>query len=245
VPKGIESQIFAIGGGELHTRETFEIDRLIATTTGRNRPWALCVTAATGDTPAACDGFGYVYGDSLRCRTDYLRLLKGEPGGDDFQRKIARSEIIYVSDGDPKLLLDTLARFEVAKALREAYARGVILCGVGAGAVCWGRAVLGENGLEGIGIADFSLGVRSSAEDRERIQEQVSKGTDTGLVMDRLAVLHIRGSEYRILSPEPQLGVRRFMPGGKADAAELLGAEVQFRPLDQLSPDAPSLSGSR
>lgn len=245
VPKGIESQIFAIGGGELHTRETFEIDRLIATTSGRNRPWALCVTAAAGDTPAACDGFGYIYGDALRCRTDYLRLLKGEPGGDDFERKIARSEIIYFSDGDVKLLIDTLGKFRVAEALREAYARGVILCGVGAGAVCWGHEVLGEEGLEGLGLLDFGLGVSTCIENLDPVQDQVNRDGHTGLVLDRLAVLHVRGTDYRVISPDAHLGVRRFTPGGRADATEVLGAEVQFRPIEQLAAGARDLSGSR
>lgn|GEM_PF-4114746 len=233
VPKGIVSQIFAIGGGELQTRETFETDRLIAATTGRNRPWSLCVTAASGDEPSVCEGFGYVYGDSLRCRTDYLRLLKGEPGGDDYVRKIARSEIIYFADGDVRLLVETVKKFGVVDELRKAYERGVILCGVGAGAVCWGNAILGEDSLEGLGFIEANMG-SSVTTTAQTMQKSVDKLGEPGILLDRLAVLHVKGSDYRVIAPDEAHRIRRFSPAGAPEEAKTVAVDQQFQPLASL-----------
>lgn len=181
-----------------------------------------------------CEGFGYVYGDSLRCRTDYLRLLKGEPGGDDYVRKIARSEIIYFADGDPRLLAETLKKFGVDEELRKAYERGVVLCGVGAGAVCWAKTVLAAEPFDGLGFIDVAMGtaVATTAQDA---QVAVGKIGEPGILLDRLAVLHVKGSDYRAITPDEAHRIRRFVPGGTPEDAGTLIADSQYRPIASLT----------
>src|ERR1041385_6426493 len=92
----LESQVFAIGGGDLHARETFAIDTLATEAVGRSRPWALCITAASGDAPASASAFGDIYGDTLKCRTDFLRLTKvGDETDEMITRKLNRAELLY------------------------------------------------------------------------------------------------------------------------------------------------------
>lgn len=222
-------------------RETFEIDKFIVEVTGRSRPWTLCITAAAEDDPAACDAFGYIYGDSLRCRTDYLRLLKGDANGDDFIRKIARSEIIYFSNGDAELLVNTLRRYGVDEELRKAYARGVIFCGVGAGATCWGKQIAKKTPAEGLNYVDFVLGVNGEI-DALGFSATVNQIGEPGLLLDSLNVLHVRGDEYRVFSPGASAKVRKFLPGNELNEGELITSDTLFRPLSELTQPAAAVA---
>lgn len=237
VPQGIVSQVIAIGGGDLVTRETYEFDQLIASSSGRARPWTLCIAAAANDTPEACNAFGNIYGDGLRCRTDYLRVLKGEPGGDDFQRKIARNEVFYFSDGDLSLLMEAIEKFELAPYLQEAYDRGAIFGGVGAGAAALGLlGFTGEKGVAvpGLGVAPVGIGCLSegmsyNAKDASTSFKDQAK--NPGFVLGHMTALNILGSDYRILSQQPNGSANCIVGGQSVEIA----SSVDYAPLHSLS----------
>ncbi len=210
-PEGITRQIFAIGGGDLQTRETYDIDKQVVESSGRTRPWTLCITAAANDSPEACDSFGNIYGDSLRCRTDYLRVIKGEPGGDDFQRKINRSEVFYFSDGDLALLMDTLTKNGVLPILKAAFARGAVFAGSGAGAACLGQyGMTGTSGVQnGIGVVDFGI----CALGQSKVKDEVlgSAAADhkkPAIVLASLTAVHVVENSYRIIGSTEKLSAR-------------------------------------
>jgi len=232
-PRRIVSQIVAIGGGDLHSRETYDIDRHIVEAVERNRPWALCVSAASGDDKKVSEAFGDIYGDTLRCRTDFLRLIQGDANGDDFVRKIARSEIIYFADGDPSLLVHTLHRWGVVDCLKNAYRNGVVLCGVGAGAVCWAQSIFAADPLEGLGFLDFNMAVGNLGSTQD-IQRAVDMTGHPCILLDDRTAIHIRGSHYRIIAPNKAHETRRLWPNGQSRPEDILPADSRFRPLADL-----------
>lgn len=207
VPEGITSQIFAVGGGELVTRETFDFDKLVVEASGRSRPWSLCITAASNDDPETCNAFGNVYGDALRCRTDYLRIFKGEPDGDDYKRKIARNEIFYFSDGDARQLADALSQFEIAQTLREAYQRGAIFCGVGAGAAVLGVFGIEPDGdiLQGLGLEDIGIGYVSERLDASSAQlDNAAHQNFPTVILPYMTALNVTENRFRIIGNRPE-----------------------------------------
>ncbi len=234
-PEGITSQIFAIGGGDLVTRETYEFDQLIVAASGRARPWTLCITAASSDSPDACNAFGNIYGDSLRCRTDYLRVIKGEPHGDDYQRKISRNEIFYFSDGDLSTLMENLSQYDILDELRKAYRRGAVFCGVGAGAAALGKIGFVNDGklCDAIGVVD--LGIGTVAEGKSMLvteaESKFGKQDCPGFVLDYMTALHVKESAYRIITPSSK-GVAYSVVNG---SAQEIASSLEFADLEALT----------
>lgn len=233
-PEGIPSQIFAIGGGELITRETFRIDNLIVNASGRARPWTICIPAASYDSPDVCQAFGTIYGDALKCRTDYLRLIKGEPGGDDFRRKIGRNEIFYFPDGELDVLMEAMERHGVVDELRAAYARGAIFCGVGAGGAALGKIGFKGNSKPkaGLGLGQVGIGCLpekmklSNAEVGEKFKESFPS-----FVLDYMTTLHVDGDKYRLLTESPK-GTARVVVRGEVTEIQ---SRIEFESLAHLS----------
>jgi hypothetical protein len=243
IPEGITSQIFAIGGGELVTRETYEIDKLIVQASGRSRPWTLCITAAANDSPEACDAFGNIYGDSLRCRTDYLRLLKGEPGGDDYKRKIARNEIFYFSDGDLETLMNAIADHGIADDLRTAYNRGAVFCGVGAGAAALGKLGFAVKSADkptvanGIGVVEVGIGCFGEGQ-TGRTSDAVEAFAGQSVpcfVLEHMTTLHVVEHDYRILAGDK--GGAVCVAGGQVRE---VASAVDFERIESLAATAPA-----
>lgn len=237
VPQGITSQVIAIGGGELVTRETYEFDQLIVSSSGRARPWTLCIPAAAEDSRDTCGAFGNIYGDGLRCRTDYLRVLKGEPGGDDFQRKIVRNEVFYFTDGDLETLMNAIHKYEIAPYLQEAYDRGAIFGGVGAGAAALG--LLGFSGqksstVEGLGVVNASIGCwpeGTKFKASDAVSAFAAKPKSPGFVLGHMTALNIKGNDFRILS-NSSAGTTHCVVNGDVVQVQ---SSVDYASLDSLS----------
>lgn len=240
VPQGITSQVFAIGGGELVTRETYEFDQLIVSSSGRARPWTLCIPAAAEDSRDTCGAFGNIYGDGLRCRTDYLRVLKGEPGGDDFQRKIVRNEVFYFTDGDLDTLMNAIHKFEIAPYLQEAYDRGAIFGGVGAGAAALGLLGFGgEKGspVEGLGVVNVNIGTLPEGKKfkaGDAVSAFSAKPKVPGFVLGHMMALNVKGNDFRILSNQPKGTVNCVVNGEVLEVQ----SSVDYAGLDTLSKGA-------
>jgi len=203
-PRKVLSQIFAIGGGDLAARETFPFDKMVVEATGRVRPWALCIPTAAQDDPEVCQAFGHVYGDTLRCRTDYLRLFRGEKGGDSFQRKLARNEIFYFCDGDADKLYDTITQFNLVDGLKAAYDRGAIFCGLGVGAAFLGSAGILPSST-GLGLTDFQIGCVKEGQCAREFCDSLRPGQadPSCVILEYMTMLNVRQQQYRLFSPLP------------------------------------------
>ena len=129
--------IVAIGGGSIRRMETEPIDREIIRLTGMTRPHALFIPTASSDSDVYCRHFERAYRDRLGCSTDILRLLGSTPDPVIVAEKIDRADIVYVGGGNTLMMMRRWRRLGVDARLRAAWARGAVLCGVSAGAICW------------------------------------------------------------------------------------------------------------
>ena len=129
--------IVAIGGGSIRRLETEPLDREIIRLTGMARPHALFIPTASSDSDVYCRHFERVYRDRLGCSTDVLRLLGPTPDPAIVAEKIDHADIVYVGGGNTLMMMRRWRRLGVDALLRAAWARGVVLCGVSAGAICW------------------------------------------------------------------------------------------------------------
>ncbi len=137
--------IVAIGGGELKDLATFEIDRAIVGLTNKTHPHALFIPTASGDADSYWQTFQAVYGATLGCSTDVLWLLKEQLTPNDIEDKILSADLIYVGGGNTLSMMKRWRRLGVDTILNRAYAKGIVLSGISAGAICWFKYGLGES----------------------------------------------------------------------------------------------------
>ena len=133
------SRIVAIGGGGMVEGENLSIDERIVELTGVDRPRALFVGTASGDDPQKAAEFQRHYGERLGCHTDTLTLLRDRPPADGIARKFAWADLIYTGGGNSLRMLKLWRRLGIDHFFQSARARGCVLAGTSAGALCWFR----------------------------------------------------------------------------------------------------------
>ena len=137
----IVKRIIAIGGGELKSKETLEIDRYIATLAreraGENRPYGLFIGTASHDSMPYFNSFRKTYTSVFDIKADVALTVYGEMDLEKIKGKFEKADFIYVGGGDTLYMLKRWQEFGLFDLIRDAYERGVIICGLSAGAICW------------------------------------------------------------------------------------------------------------
>ncbi len=133
--------IIAIGGGELREKQTSEIDRQISGLVKKKcegrRPTALFVGTASHDSMPYYNSFHKTYTGLFGLKTDCALTVYGEMNYEKIEEKFQKADMIYVGGGDTLFMLDSWEKSGIKKLILDAYDRGVIICGLSAGAICW------------------------------------------------------------------------------------------------------------
>ena len=128
-------KIVAVGGGDWQNLETLEIDREIKKLAEEPEK-ALLIPTAKEDSEEYQENFEKLYGEELGLETDSL-LLYSDPSEKEVREKIQSGDIIYVSGGNTKAMMEKWKETGVDDLLREAYENGTVMSGLSAGAICW------------------------------------------------------------------------------------------------------------
>ena len=141
-------RLICIGGGELKDRETLEIDRYIADeakkAAGDRRACGLFIPTASHDCMPYYNTFHKVYTGLFGVKTDVALTVNREVDSEKLRGKIAKADFIYVGGGDTVFMLQHWQKTGMTKLLRDAYERGVLLCGLSAGAICWFETIYSD-----------------------------------------------------------------------------------------------------
>ena len=134
-------KIVAIGGGELRERTTLKIDEYLAglakTHAGEKRACALFIPTASHDFMPYYNTFHKVYTGVFDIKTDVALTVFKEVDLEKMKGKFEKADLIYVGGGDTVFMLDSWKQSGLLDLIKDAYARGVILAGLSAGAICW------------------------------------------------------------------------------------------------------------
>ncbi len=137
----VNKRIIAIGGGELKSKETLEIDRYIASLArehaGEKRPYGLFIGTASHDSMPYFNSFRKTYTSVFDIKADVALTVYGEMNIEKIKEKFEKADFIYVGGGDTLYMLGRWKDFGLLELVRNAYERGVIICGLSAGAICW------------------------------------------------------------------------------------------------------------
>ena len=131
-------KLMLIGGGDnghgTTAYETKEIDEEIVKMTNKNNPTFLFIGLASSFSDSYYDIMKEIY-KNLGCKTTYLKKKNIINNPDIVKNKITEADIIYMSGGDTKKLVDTLKEYKIDELIKEALNKGCVIAGISAGAI--------------------------------------------------------------------------------------------------------------
>jgi dipeptidase E len=136
-------KIVAIGGykSEDKKRREFDtplcIDQRIVSLSGKTKPKVLFVPTASSDSDGYISMFRKVYESQLNCEVDVLKMAHAELTRKEMNEKVTWADIIYVGGGNTLKMMKRWRRLGMDELLKKAALKGVVLCGVSAGSICW------------------------------------------------------------------------------------------------------------
>lgn len=148
---------------------------------------------------------------AARCEPSHVSLFRREQGPADLREHLLAQDLIYVGGGSVVSMLGAWRAHGLDEVLREAWERGVVLCGLSAGSLCWfAEAVSGFHGpprqVAGLGLLPFSNCVHyePGAGRRRAYRELLSAGMRCGYAAEDGAALHFVGTElHRVVASRP------------------------------------------
>jgi dipeptidase E len=210
IRQALKRQIIAMGGGGFSMEaDNLALDAYVVNQARRKAPSVCFVGTASGDADAYIVRF-YTAFLRLGCRPTHLRFFDRTP---DLQTFLLRQDVIYVGGGNTRSMLAVWRDWDMPNVLREAWAAGVVLAGVSAGAICWFEA----------GVTDSSAGRLSpltclgllpgtccphydgEGERRPTLHDLiVQRAVPPALALDDGAAAHFVGSDLsRVVSSRP------------------------------------------
>jgi peptidase E len=177
------------------------LDEFVLELTGKPRPKVCFLPTASGDADHYIVRF-YRHFPADRCEASHLSLFRREKAPVEPREHLLNQDLIYVGGGSVTSLVGVLRAHGMDEILRECWERGVILCGLSAGSLCWftegvstfhGPAVR----TEGLGLLPWSNTVHYSSEPNRRValHEWLHEGLPTAYAADDGAALHFVGEE--------------------------------------------------
>lgn len=149
----MDKRILCIGGGELKTRETLEIDAYLAEEAkkraGDSRACGLFLPTASYDCMPYYNTFHKVYTGLFNIKTDVALVHRREADPEKLRAKFEKADFIYAGGGNTVYMIERWRECGILDLLREAYERGVILAGLSAGAICWFQRMYTDSVTEG------------------------------------------------------------------------------------------------
>ena len=197
------SQIVAFGGGGFSMEAGNPLlDDYVLGLTGAERPRVCFVPTASGDADHYIVRFYRAFA-GVGCEPSHVSLFRRDraPAVEgDLEAHLLAQDLIYVGGGIVISLLGAWRAHGIDEILRRAWLRGVVLCGLSAGSLCWfAEAVTAFHGapqrVDGLGLLPLVQlrALRRRAERRVEYHRFVGDGMRAGYAADDCAALHFVG----------------------------------------------------
>jgi peptidase E len=205
----LRTQIIAMGGGGFSMEpDNPLLDDHVLAATGARQPRVCFLATASGD----ADGYVQRFYDAFGVRAEPSHLDLFQRQVDDIEAFLCGHHAIYVGGGNTANMLAVWRVHQVDRALRAAYQRGVVLCGVSAGAVCWFEAAVSDSFgplrplRDGLGLVPGTCAPHydGDPERRPAFARMIADGLPPGYGVDDGAALHIvDGALAEVVSSRP------------------------------------------
>jgi len=219
---GLVPQIVAFGGGGFSMEAGNPLlDDYVLSLAGAERPKVCFLPTASGDADHYVVRFYKAFAAS-RCEPSHVSLFRRDrASAADPVEHLLSQDVVYVGGGCVKSLLGTWRAHGIDEVLTEAWRRGVVLCGLSAGSLCWfTEAVTAYHGpperVAGMGLLPYSNCVHygSEAGRREGFHELLCEGMSDGYAAEDGVALHFVGRELeRAVASRPTARAFRVAAG--------------------------------
>ena len=229
-----EPQIVAIGGAVLvPDTGNAKLERYILDATGKTNPRVCFVPTASGDDVTYVARYFEAYA-RFGVRADVLRFFRRTP--DDLRAFLFDFDVVHVGGGNTRSMLAVWEQWGFGAVLREAWERGIVLCGSSAGAICWFEGGVTDSlasALTAMPCLGFLPGSAcphydGEAERRPAYRRLVATGAIApGIALDDGVAVHARGTALEtFVSSRPNARAYRLERDG--DAARETALDVRY-----------------
>jgi dipeptidase E len=210
--------IFAMGGGGFTMEpDNPVLDEFILGLARRPAPRVCFLPTASGDPLDHITRFYEAFSD-LPCEPTDVSLFRLGRRPVDLRALLHAQDIVYVGGGSMRNMLAIWRVHELDVILRECWARGIVLSGLSAGAMCWFRAGITKSRgraepVAGLGLLPGSLSVHYDGEPERRpvfLEAVASGAVPEGFgADDGVGLLFRDGRLERVVSSRPAAGCVR------------------------------------
>ncbi|MEK7615305.1 MAG: peptidase E [Patescibacteria group bacterium] len=171
-------RIFCLGGGGYAIDFDEQLDRWWLSLAGAQRPRIAFIPTATGDSLHVIDVFTRSFRNEAASIAT-LRLFERDVV--DLDRFLRGVDLVYVHGGNTASMLAVWRAHGLDAALKRASARGLVMGGSSAGAICWGLGgttdSFGDIRIlhDGLGLLNVSISPHHETEGRRPLFEQAIK----------------------------------------------------------------------
>ena len=243
--------IVAIGGGDIRTLATQPMDNEIIELSDSSHPKALFIPTASSDSVEYWEEFDWAYRENYGCDTNVLYLLGVAPSREAISEKIEWADIIYVGGGNTLKMMRRWRRLGVDDLIRSAYARGAVLCGVSAGAICWFErghsdsmsfyssddwsyiAVTGMGLLKGLACPHYNADT-AGVPRRQDFHEMMKRKRGDGLAIDNDCAVAFTSEGYKVIAASPDAGAYSLHVERGEVIERRLPVSTDYRPIETL-----------
>src|SRR3954471_106459 len=220
-------QIVAFGGGGFSMESGNPLlDDYVLEATGVERPKVCFIPTASGDADHYVVRFSRRFASVAD--TSHVSLFRRDKGAGavegDLESHLLDQDLIYVRRRSALVLLGTWRAHGLAGIIKRAWRRGVLLCGLSAGSLCWfSEAVTAFHGppepVRGLGLLPHSNCVHYDGEAAraEVFKDMIASGQmREGYAAEDGAALHFEGRELlRVVSSRPNPRAYRVSTDGE------------------------------
>lgn len=217
-----DQHIVALGGGGFSDEPDGSLlDDYILSLVAAPTPRVCFVGTASGDADSYLLKFYQAFG-VRRCKPSHLGLFRRDI--DDVREHLLAQDVVYVGGGNTVNMLAIWRAHGVDEILRECWARGVVLCGVSAGSMCWFEASITDSFGAGLAPVEDGLGILKGSNcphfdgeelRRPRYHDAVAAGLLAGLAVDDHVALHFVGTDlHAVVSERPNASAYRVAADG-------------------------------
>ena len=197
-----DPQIVAFGGGGFSMeKEGSLLDEYVLALTGAVRPRVCFLPTASGDADHYIVRFYRRF--AATCDASHVSLFRRDQGvdgvEDDLESHLLAQDLIYVGGGNVVSMLGAWRAHDIDAILRNAWRRGIVLCGPSAGSLCWFQEALSAfhgapRRVPGLGFLPYSNCVHYDAEPERRAEYRrfVADGMLGGFAVEDGVALHFR-----------------------------------------------------
>ena len=216
-------QIVALGGGGFSMEQGNPLlDDYVLSLTGAKRPRVCFLPTASGDADHYVVRFYRRF--SPGCEASHVSLFRRDQGTggveDDLATHLLAQDLIYVGGGNVVSMLGAWRAHGLDSVLRQAWRKGVVLCGPSAGSLCWFAESLSAfhgapRRVRGLGLLPYSNCVHYDAEPARRAEYHrfVGDGMRPGYAAEDGVALHFRRTLLeRVVSSRPDGCAYRVEP---------------------------------